>query len=88
MNFTLEEWKFIQNVINENAKLASKHLAEMCAEDKEIERKWDYFMDTGDLLPSLAHAEDELERMSRYGAAKTILRIARGISKKLSCETI
>ena len=88
MKFTLEEWQFIQNVINESAKQASKHLAGMCAEDKEIESKWDYFKDTGELLPSLAPEEDEIERMSRYDAAKTILRIARGISEKLSCETI
>ena len=88
MKFTLEEWQFIQNVINENAKQASKHLAEMCAEDKEIESKWDYFTDTGELLPSLAPEEDDLKKMTRYGATKTILKIARGISEKLSCETI
>lgn len=90
MKFTFEEWKFIKDVIESTEEQATKNGAKMRGDDKEIETKWSYFEDTGELLPSSTYADEETERdkIANYGATKTILRISREILRKLREETL
>ena len=90
MKFTMEEWKFIYDCVEASATQAEKHEIAMRTEDREIENKWSYFVDTGEILPSPTFADEEAEtdKISRYGATKTILRISREILRKLREETL
>jgi hypothetical protein len=90
MKFTFEEWKFIKDVVESSEEQATKHGAKMRVDDKEIETKWSYFEDIGELLPSSTYADEEIERdkIASYGATKTILRISREILRKLREETL